>query len=71
MAIEDNDIERLKEIFVTRHECQKSTDNFETKLNKDLVRLAVIETKLGQITWLLGAVAGGVITMLVKMFFGG
>lgn len=68
--IEENDIERLKEIFVTRQECQKQTDSFGSKLNKDLVRLAVIETKLGQITWLLGAVAGGVITMLVKMFFG-
>ena len=69
--IEEKDIERLKEIFVTRQECQKQTDNFEGKLNKDSIRLAVIETKLGQITWLLGAVAGGVITMLVKMFFGG
>ena len=71
MAIESNDIERLKEIFVTRQECQRSTDNFEAKLNKDLVRLAVIETQLSQIKWLLGAVVGGVITMLVKMFFGG
>lgn len=71
MAIESTDLERLKEIFVTRQECQRSTDNFEAKLNKDLVRLAVIETQLGQIKWLLGAVVGGVITMLVKMFFGG
>jgi hypothetical protein len=70
-VIESQDIERLKEIFVTRQECQAQTDSFETKLNKDLVRLAVIETKLSQITWLLGAVVGGVITMLVKMFFGG
>lgn len=71
MAIEDHDIDRLKEIFVTRQECQRSTDNFEAKLNKDLVRLAVIETQLGQIKWILTAVGGGVITMLVKMFFGG
>lgn len=71
MALEDHDIDRLREIFVTRQECQQQTDTFESKLNKDLVRLAVIETKLGQITWLLGAVVGGVITMLVKMFFGG
>ena len=71
MAIDDHDIDRLKEIFVTRQECQKSTDNFESKLNKDLVRLAVIETQLSQIKWILTAVGGGVITMLVKMFFGG
>ena len=71
MALEDHDIDRLKEIFVTRQECQKSTESFETKLNKDLVRLAVIETQLSQIKWILTAVGGGVITMLVKMFFGG
>jgi predicted GTPase len=71
VAIDEHDIERLKEIFVTRQDCQAQTDSFESKLNKDLVRLAVIETKLSQITWLLGAVVGGVVTMLVKMFFGG
>lgn len=70
MALEDHDIDRLKEIFVTRQECQKNTDSFEAKLNKDLVRLAVIETKLSQITWILSTVAAGVVTMLVKMFFG-
>ena len=71
MALEERDIDRLKEIFVTRQECQAQTDTFESKLNKDLVRLAVIETKLSQISWLLMAVVGGVITMLIKMFFGG
>ena len=70
MAIEEKDIDRLKEIFVTRQECQANTDSFENKLNKDLVRLAVIETKLGQITWILSTVAAGVVTMLIKMFFG-
>ena len=69
--IEENDIERLKEIFVTRQECQKQTDSFGVKLSKDLVRLAVIETEMKQIKWLITAVTGGVITMLVKMFFGG
>ena len=70
MAIEDNDLERLKEIFVTRQECQRQTDGFEAKLNKDLVRLAVIETKLSQIAWILSTVAAGVVTMLIMMFFG-
>lgn len=68
--IEDKDIERLKEIFVTRKECQKQVDAFDTKIGKDLVKIAVIETKLNTITWLLCAVASGVISMLVKMFFG-
>ena len=71
MAIEDNEIERLKEIFVTRQECQNTNNEIEKKLSSDLVRLAVIENQLKIITWLLYAVAGGVITMLVKLLFGG
>lgn len=71
MAIEEQDIDRLKEIFVTRQECQIQTTDLKEKINKDLVRLSVIETKLNQITWLLTAVGGAVITMLIKMFFGG
>ena len=69
--IEEKDIDRLKEIFVTRQECQRQTEGIEANLNKDLVRLAVIETEMKQIKWLTTAVVGGVITMLIKMFFGG
>ncbi len=69
--IDHDDIERMKEIFVTRNECQQTTDGIETKLSSDLVRLAVIENQLKVITWLLYAVAGGVITMLIKLLFGG
>ena len=69
--IEEKDIERLKEIFVTRHECQQATDAFDSKLNKDNVRLAVIETEMRQIKWLTATTVGGIVTMLIKMFFGG
>ena len=71
IALEENDIERLKEIFVTRQECQNTNNEIEKKLSSDLVRLAVIENQLKIITWLLYAVAGGVITMLIKLLFGG
>ena len=69
--IDEKDLERLKEIFVTRKECQQTTDGIETKLSNDLVRLAVIENQLKVITWMLYDIAGGVITMLIKMLFGG
>lgn len=71
MAIDENDIERLKEIFVPRKECQEINEEIKTKLSSDLVRLAVIENQLKVITWILYAVAGGVITMLIKLLFGG
>ena len=69
--IDEKDLGRMKEIFVTRKECQQTTDGIESKLSSDLVRLAVIENQLKVITWLLYAVAGGVITMLIKLLFGG
>ena len=68
--IEEKDIDRLKEIFVPRQECQTINEEIKTKLSSDLVRLAVIENQLKVITWILYAVAGGIITMLVKMLFG-
>lgn len=69
--IDEKDIARLKEIFVTRQECQSNIDNFESKLSNDLVRLAVIENQLKVIFWVLMSVGGGIITMLIKLFFGG
>ena len=69
--IDEKDIDRLEEIFVTRKECKKTNDEIERKLSSDLVQLAVIENQLKIITWLLYAVAGGVITMLIKLLFGG
>lgn len=70
MALEENDIERLKEIFVSRKECQDINEEIKSNLTKDLVRLSVIENQLKIITWVLYAVAGGVITMLIKLLFG-
>ena len=68
--IDEKDIDRLKEIFVSRQECQEVNEGIKTKLSSDLVRLAVIENQLKVITWILYAVAGGIVTMLVKMLFG-
>ena len=69
--VEDKDIERLKEIFVTRRECDTITDGLRDTLNDDRVALAEIKTQLAVIKWVLTAVGGGIITMLVKMFVGG
>ena len=64
--IDEKDMERLREVFVTRKECQETTDAFTNKFSKDLVRLAVIESQLKTISWILYAVAGGVISILLK-----
>lgn len=68
--IDAADIERLKEIFVTRKECDDTMDDVNAKLSNDMKELAVINTKLSLILWFLGAVGAAVITVLVKLFFG-
>lgn len=69
--IDEKDIARLKEIFITRQECQANIDSFDNKLSKDLVRLAVIENQLKLVLGVLTAVGGGMLTVLLKLFFGG
>ena len=68
---EQTDKKRLKEILVTRKQCDEVTEGLKSKLSNDSVRLAVIESKLGTITWLLTAVGGGVIATLINLSFGG
>ena len=63
--IDEQDISRLKEIFITRQ------DTIEGKVNDENVRLAVIEHQLKNITWLIMTVGAGVIGILIKIFFGG
>ena len=48
MPIDEKDIARLREIFVTRQECQEQKDTFESKMTKELVRLAIIEADVKQ-----------------------
>lgn len=69
--IDHDDIERLKEIFVTRKECDDVQEDIRTKLNKDGSKLAVIETKISMVLWVLAAVGTGVISIVLKMFLGG
>lgn len=50
-------------------ECDDITDAIEKKVNKDNVRLAVIEQQNKLMLWILAAVSSGIIAMLIKMFF--
>ena len=69
--IDHEDIERMKEIFVTRKECDDVQEDIRSKLNKDGSKLAVIETKISMVLWVLAAVGTGVISIVLKMFLGG
>ena len=56
--------------YMKIEDCEKNVEVFSKNLNRDFTEIAVIKTKLNQITWLLSTVAAGVVTMLTKMFFG-
>ena len=64
-------MERLKEVFVTRRECDATTDGINDKLVRDYAALAVIKSQLRLVIGILSAVGGGMLTILLKLFFGG
>lgn len=69
--IEKEDIDRLKEIFMTREECSRDMSAVDERVNTITIDLAVIKSQLKTIQWLLTTVGAGVIATLVKLFFGG
>lgn len=69
--IDKEDLDRLREIFVTREECSREMGAMDDRVNTISIDLAVIKSQLKTIQWLLTTVGAGVITTLVKLFFGG
>lgn len=65
MPLEREDIERLKEIFVTRQECESSMDDVNQKLANDSTELALIKQKLDTITWVSKTTLAAVIVAIV------
>ena len=74
MPLENDDISRLKEIFVTRQECDTHIDDINKKLANDSTKLAVIEQQLSTISWIskttlgavLVAIIGAVLSLILK-----
>jgi len=68
------DIERLKEIFVTRQECQDTNRELEEKISSTATDLAVIKQQLQVIAWVskttlaavIVAVVGAVMALILK-----
>ena len=67
--------EQLQDHFDGRYrrieDCDDISETIDKKVSKDNVRLAVIEQQNKLMLWILAAVSGGIITMLIKMFFVG
>ena len=57
--------------YVKINDCEKQTEAFDKLLNKDNVRLAVIEQQQKVNNWLTAAIAGGIVALVIKVFVGG
>lgn len=60
----------LDDVYVSKDDCDRDMQEVEKKLSNDSKELAVINTKLSLVLWLLGAVGAAVITVLIKLLFG-
>ena len=71
--IDNDDIARLKEIFITRQECDTNTTEINNKLAADNKELALIKQKLDTISWVskttLAVVIGSFVTALLRLIF--
>ena len=67
--VDREDIERLKEIFVPRQECDKNMEEVNRRLASGSTEFAIIKTKLNAILWGIGVIGTAVIGVLVKIIF--
>lgn len=57
--------------YVKLDDCDKRADQFDRLLNKDNVRLAVIEQQQKINNWLTLAIAGGIVALVINAYLGG
>lgn len=69
--LENEDINRLKEIFVTVDDCNENVTAINGKIADFGKEMAVITTQLKLITWFAGAAGTAAVSMAVKYLFGG
>lgn len=63
--IEPEDMARLREVFVTRMECDTTVDEINRKLANDSTELALIKQTLNTISWVSKTTLAAVITVIV------
>lgn len=66
--IDENDIHRLDEIYVRKDYCNEIQETFDKKLANDSTRFAVLEYQQKLNNWLTAAIAGGIVSLVIKVF---
>lgn len=65
MPLDREDIDRLREIFIPREECENKMQTVAAKQSENDVRFALIEQSLKTISWVSKTTLGAVITAIV------
>lgn len=75
MPIDEHEIStltgRFDERYVNKEEYANDKAEFNRKFANDDKKLTVIEYRLSITNWLLVAITGGIIALLIKVFLGG
>ena len=69
--IDNDDIKRLDNIYVRKDDCNNIQLNVDRKLANDSTRFAVLEYQQKLNNWLTGAICGGIVALLIKVYLGG
>ena len=68
--LEEKDIVRLREIFVTRDSCDEKKHNNEEHIQKLELTMAKLSTKMSIMIGILGAIGVAILSVAVKALFG-
>ena len=75
MAITHEDIQELKKVFDDRYvqisDCDSVQQNFNKKFANDDKRIDLLISQQKINNWLTLAIAGGIISLVIKVFLGG
>lgn len=71
MAIEDNDIKRLDDIYVRKDDCEENRNELQNILNKQGTEMEVVKTKLNVLIGILSAIGIPILAIAIKLIFGG
>ena len=69
--IDNDDIKRLDNIYVRKDDCNNTQLDVDRKLANDSTRFAVLEYQQKLNNWLTGAICGGIVALLIKVYLGG
>lgn len=69
--IDNDDIKRLDSIYVRKDDCNNIQLDVDRKLANDSTRFAVLEYQQKLNNWLTGAICGGIVALLIKVYLGG